>query len=774
MRLLVAEKPSVASVYKDMLEKAEGERFTRRNGYFESRTYWISWCVGHLVALADPEDYGWNTWSLDALPMIPKEWKYQVLKDTHTQFDTLRSLMKAAVIIINGTDAGREGELIYRLVAKEAGCELKPQWRLWLNSFVHEDMVNAWRNITPSQYYNALYASALCRAQADWLVGMNGSRGYSLGTSIRGLSVGRVQTPTLALIVARDREIASWQDRHFFILSGLWRELRFLYVLDGETKFDRAEDLERIKADCEGQPAELVQFEKNARRQNPPKPFDLSELQKAANRAFGMKAVATLEVAQALYEKKWVTYPRTDSQYLPASMKDEAWGILERVSTPPERAVLKGRGEEFGFFDSAKVTDHYAIIPTGIGQDVESLGEAERKVYSLIRSRFVLAFGKPYQFEEYRLAVTCRGHRFQARAVRDLDLGFRALYQEPKGTEDSGKDEPENRLKSELDWRVGERDVLRDLELEKRKATKPSHYTEATLLAAMETAGKVITDEALREAMKERGLGTPATKASIIEKLKQREYIESQGKYLLSTAKGRELIDLVDVKIASPEMTGEWEWRLNQIAKGKSDPAAFLKEIEAYVASLTASYTSEKAAGFEERIQADNAPCPKCSKGRLKENAAGVFCSEREACGFKIWGKQFDKKLSAKNIRDLIEKGRTGLIKGFTSRAGKKFDAHLKLEAWEVRPDFEASDESRKCLKCSEPLRSGQYGLYCKACGFSLPSVLAGRKLSEKEWNVLLKERRTAVLKGFKSTKTGREFEAALVVDQEFKVKFEF
>ncbi len=690
MKVLIAEKPSVAKVYKELLEKVENESFTSRDGYFEGKAFTITWCIGHLVGLSSPEAYGWGEWRLDALPMLPDTWKLEVLEGTQKQFRTVSTLMKSADTIINGTDAGREGELIYGLVVIQASCKSKNQQRLWLNSFVMADMVKAWKKLAPASNYDTVFQSAFCRSRADWLVGMNGSRGYSLGTGVRGLSVGRVQTPTLGLIVARDLEIDNWQDRVFFQLMGVWKSLSFSYVKDADRNFDKSESLERIKKECEGKNAELRELKRDDRTQNPPKPFDLSNLQKAANQVLGLKAADTLEITQSLYEKKLVTYPRTDSEYLPESMQEESFDILARVATDKEKGVLKAASDAFVFFNSAKVSDHFAIIPTIQSDGAGSLEGHEKKVYELIRSRFVLAFARPYKFEDYQMTLDCHGHSFKARATLERDLGFKTLYAPAKNEEkDDNGEAVTNKLTSPPSFAVGAVDILKPVELQKKKASKPSHYTEATLLTGMETAGKAIEDEDMRDAMKERGLGTPATKAAIIEILKKREYISTQGKHLISTIKGRELIKLVDAKLASPEMTGEWEFKLNQMAKGKYKEAEFMQEITVYVKQLTKTYGSESASNFENAMTADSLPCPKCKTAKLRENKFGVFCSDKEKCGFAIFAKIAGKTISSRAIHELLSNGKTKLIKGFTKKAGGKFDAALVLtNEFKVTFDF--------------------------------------------------------------------------------------
>ncbi len=792
MKLLIAEKPSVAKVYRELLEKVEGESFSQQDGYFQGRNFNISWCVGHLVGLSGPEVYGWNEWKLEDLPMLPNSWKLEVNEGTKKQFAIVSGLMKKAELIINGGDAGREGELIYRLVNIYADCKDKPQKRLWLNSFVLSDMEKAWKKLVPASDYDNLFESAFCRSKADWLVGMNGSRGYSLGTGVRGLSVGRVQTPTLGLIVTRDLEIDNWKDKNYFQLTGQWKNIYFTYLKDNDRNFPNSDELEKIKSFCEGQTATLIEFKKENRKLNPPKPFDLSNLQKAANQVYGLKAATTLEITQGLYEKKLVTYPRTDSEYLPESMQEEAFAIISEVARSQEKAFLKKSTDSFVFFNSAKVTDHFAIIPTIQNAGAEGLEGSEKKVYELIRTRFVQAFGRPYLFEEYQLLIECKGHHFKARATLETDIGFKAMQFSENSEKKNDKEDEEisNRLTSSLSLNQGESDILKAMELLKKKATKPSHYTEATLLTAMETAGKNIEDEELREAMKERGLGTPATKAAIIEILKKREYISEQGKHLISTAKGRELINLVDAKLASSEMTGEWEFKLNQMAKGKYSESTYMQEICAYVKSLTDTYTSEAAGKFEVAMTADNLACPKCKIAKLKETIYGVFCMDKEGCGFSVFAKIAEKKISSTAIHDLITKGKTKIIKGFSKKNGKgKFDAALTLKEWKVTFDFDtpvsktatsvAKTETSSlppCPKCKKKIIQGKFGPTCedwKACGFSISNPLAGKILSTEIIHKLISERSTPKIEGFKS-KVDKPFAAALILDKDFKVKFDF
>lgn len=677
MNLLVAEKPSVAREYLSLLKECEGESFVPRDGYYQGNRFIVSWCVGHLLHFAKPEAYGWSKWSLDELPMLPEKWIPEAIDRTSKQLTTLVSLMNRADTIINGADAGREGELIFGLVLASAGIQGKKIERLWLSSFVHEDMVKAWKLRKPASEYRSLYESALARAKADWLLGMNASRGYAISTGVKGLSVGRVQTPTLALVVARDKEIQGWKDRFYFVLEALWKGLRFTYEKGGEKEFASDTPLSAVIEACEGKQAGLVDLVEKVIRQNPPKPFDLAELQKIANKSLGLTASDTLEAAQSLYEAKFITYPRTDSQYLPEAMESEAWALAKQLAEDSIRAVFRAGGERLAFFDSAKVSDHFAIIPTGLENGLEGLTEKERKVYQLVKRRFVFAFTRPYVYTSYDLRIDCSGFQFVSKARFESDLGFKSLL-----AERSGEEEVQNRLERPLDFRVGDTDKLSGLTSLKKKATKPQHYTEATLISAMETAGKVIEQEELREAMKERGLGTPATKASIIEGLKTKGYIIAQGKSLFSTPKGRELVDLVDPAIKTPETTGDWEYQLKRIAKGELSHEEFMGNIARYIEGLVKTFGSEKASSFSERVDSEKLTCPSCKVAKLRENTHGYFC--QADCGFKLWATHFEKKLTKKQMLDLLQKGETGVIKGFKSKRNNDFEARLILKDGKV------------------------------------------------------------------------------------------
>ena len=705
MKLLIAEKPSVATgAYRELLEKVEGESFDKKDGYLQGQNYVVTWCVGHLVGLSMPEEYGW-TWKMDSLPMVPDKWRSFVLPNTQKQFDILAKLCKRADVIIHGADAGREGELITHQALSRVGVRDKPQMRLWVNSFDFPSLSKAWKAMKPAVDYRPLLASAVARSRADWLVGLNGTMGYSVKTGVSGLSVGRVQTPTLALIVNRDLDIENWKDRFYFQIQGMWNNLIFTWYDDNGTDIEKEEVAATIKDKVNEKTGKLTSFKKKQKKENPGKPFDLTELQKSANKAFGFKVADTLIFTQNLYENKFVSYPRTDSQYIPESMKAEVIQIAGKVLLPTEKPLMRASSEKFIFFNTKKVTDHYAIIPTGVKPN--NLNPNEQKIYELIRAKFIGAFMKPYLYEEYKMEISVNGETMKSTAKKLLDKGFKTLWKPSKKSKDSenesngstessesneSKDNkgsgPTNNITESLTFKKGDEAPVKDAKVVNKKATKPLHYTEATLLTAMSTAGRVIEDEEMREAMKERGLGTPATKASIIERLKTVKYIEEKGKKLLSTPKGKALISVVDERLKSPAMTGDWEYKLNQMAKGLYTSADFKAEIINYVRELVSFIKKTDLSHFSQESLKDNHSCPKCKSSKLFQYPKIWKCSNYE-CGFILWPNMAGKSLSKQNMTELITKGKTGPIKGFKSKKGKEFDATIFLnERYETKFQF--------------------------------------------------------------------------------------
>ncbi|MFN7014476.1 MAG: DNA topoisomerase, partial [Bacteroidia bacterium] len=428
MKVLIAEKPSVAQEYLKLLELEENEKFSQDNGCFVGKNWIITWCYGHLAQLAYPEHYGWSEWSLDNLPMIPNKWELLPIEEAKKQFNVVKKILNSADLIVNGTDAGREGELIFRLTVLLAGAQNKPQKRLWLSSFVMKDMQIAWKKLIDAREKESLFQAAFLRAKGDWLIGMNASRGYVIKTGIKNLSVGRVQTPTLNLIVKRDFEVENFKEKTWNVLYANWKGIKFIYQnKEGEKRFDNADKLKEIKSVLEGKDAVCSDLIKEIKNESAPKPFTLSDLQIAANNRFGYKAKQTLDFTQSLYEKKLVTYPRTDSNYLPENMLEEAYKILSEFKTKEQEKFLVSDGTKTQVFNNEKVTDHFAIIPTGNKNGLNELSNSEKNIYNLIVERFILSFGLQYTFEQYSIKISSFEHDFTASVKKDLKIGFKGL-----------------------------------------------------------------------------------------------------------------------------------------------------------------------------------------------------------------------------------------------------------------------------------------------------------------------------------------------------------
>lgn len=770
MNLLIAEKPSVAmDAYKNLLIKTEGESFQMKDGYLLGKNWTITWCYGHLVGLSMPGAYGWDEWKKEYLPMIPKKWKFDIIPSSKKQFNVINNLIDKSNIIVNGGDAGREGELIVRLVLKMCDAENKTLKRLWVNSFVMEDLIKGWNNLKSGKDYENLYRAALSRSIGDWIVGLNATRAYSLSTEVRGLSVGRVQTPTLSLIVQRDFEVENWKQKFYYQLVAEWKGIKITYFKDNESKFDRAEELDQAKSNCLGKTGVLSNITTKEKYTNPKKPFDLSELQKAANQFLGFKAADTLKYTQELYENKFVTYPRTDSEYLPENMKAEAFDILHKLCDASKHQYLKSKTDTLPFFNSKKVTDHYAIIPTGLIPD--SISPNLLKIYNLIKNRFITAFGKPYVFDNTQIEVSVDSYLFKASFNKEKDKGYKSLFN------DNSEAPEEPFLNIELNQ--GEINPLLDLEIIKKEVTKPKYFTEATLLGAMGLAGKNIDDEALKEAMKEKGLGTAATRASIIETLKKRNYLQEKGKQLISTIKGRELIKMVDDKISSPELTGDWEYKLSLMEQGKYDGGSFLKEINEFVKEIVFE-ADNKGKEFKALIEKDLPLCPKCKTNKLTINNYGFFCQDE--CGLKLFRKILNRKLSDQHLTSLITTKNTNTIKGFKNNDGVKFDSPLKLtDDFKIVFNFpEGNNDSsikKECPKCgNQTVQIKPKGAFCntEGCDFKIWRVVASKKLSDKMIYNLLENRSTGKLIGFKG-KNGKNFKAELILNKDdLKTTFKF
>ena len=837
MILLVAEKPSVANQhYRPMLERLEGEKFTQGDGCLIGKNHCITWCVGHLITLAPLDAYpGYEGgWRLSNLPLLPEKFRLMEIESTKKQLAVVRQMMEQADVLVNGADAGREGNLIFDLVLDfTPAFKQKTIKRLWVNSYVAKDLDKAWKNLEDAtQRVNLSYAARL-RQRADWMVGLNATRAYTL-TAGRGkmISVGRVQTPTLNLVVERDTIVEQFKELYYYSVVGTWKGYQAQYVKQ-ETKedgrspamlrqrsaqapgmtndglkvavFEKEAEANAVVERCKPPaPATIAKIDTQQKKQFPQKPFDLTELQKEGNKRFKFSAQQVLDCAQNLYEKKLLTYPRTDSQYLPDTMKQEAYALAQRLASPEQKGVMRSESENFVFINSSKVSDHFAIIPTG--ETPNGLPEMEQKIYDLAKERFVQAWLKPYVWSEMEVVIEMKGDSgseagmtnakdldlFRLKLKRNEDLGFRALVKESKddrrktkgkkgnasemadqarhdeaASSDSKGDSDEitNLVEAFPEWNMGDTSPFDSVELQKKKKSKPKYYTEATLLAAMKTAGKQIENEELAEAMKDRGLGTPATQAGIIETLKKRGFIEAQKNYLVSTERGREVIALMDEKVKSPEMTGEWEYKLSQVEKGQLTPVEFRDGIVNYVKELFEHLREKYGSQFERETVTEAIACPKC--GQPMEIAPWGYVCKNAECGFKFGHTVAGKMLAHSEVKALLAGETVGPLSGFKSKKGSEFSAKLTLDkdfniqfAFESDGKFHGQKTDYKCPLCGSPLEENKNAIFCN-CNFTLFKTIAGHALTSKEISALFTNGRTPLIQKFKSKK-GSEFAAAL------------
>ena len=678
MKLIIAEKPSVAA----SIAAAIGVR-EKKNGYWEGLNAIVSWCVGHLVELAQAPDYNpkYTKWRWEDLPILPEQWKYTVSDATRKQFETLQDLMNREDVetIVCATDAGREGELIFRLVYYQAGCH-KPVERLWISSMEEEAIRQGFRDMRPDQEYDRLYDAALCRAQADWLVGINASRLYSLLYDTT-LNIGRVMTPTLALIVNREEAISSFRPVPFYTV-----ELNGGGVTAATGRMDSREEAERIAEKCQPKPAVVEYIQKKQHTEKPPKLYDLTTLQRDANRMFGFSAQQTLDYTQSLYEKRLVTYPRTDSRYLTGDMVETVSSLAHSVAG----AFLFTAGLNLTFhpqqvIDDDKVSDHHAIIPTTEMPEANlaDLPAGELDILQLISVRLLTALGDDLEYEETAVTLNCEGMIFTVRGKRVKRMGWKIPEATFLGSIGNRAQRENDSTPALPELKEGQELYPMAASVKEGKTTPPKRYTEDTLLAAMETAGiEDMPDDAERK-----GLGTPATRAGILEKLISCGFVERKGdrktKSLVPTQKGMGVIAILPDLLKAPALTADWETRLKAIENGQTDAASFLHDITEMLTNL--SKTAERLPGTEHLFPANHkvmGVCPACDAPVL-EKKAGYIC-QNPRCHFAIWkdchfftkqGKEMTPEIAAALLRD----GRTS-VQGFISRkTGKPYNADVLL-----------------------------------------------------------------------------------------------
>ncbi|WP_270620529.1 DNA topoisomerase 3 [[Clostridium] innocuum] len=677
MILVIAEKPSVAQTIAAVLGAKE-----KKDGFLTGSGYIVSWCVGHLVGLSEAAAYGeqYKKWSYDSLPILPQEWKYTVASDKEKQFKTLKELMHRADVseVVNACDAGREGELIFRFVYEVAGCR-KPTRRLWISSMEEAAIKEGFSHLKNGEAYDALFASALCRAKADWLIGINATRLFSVLYN-HTLNVGRVQTPTLKMLVDRDAAITTFKKEKYYhvrlSLSGA--------EAASEKLSDRSE-ADRLKAACEASKAVCTSLVKEKKTAAPPKLFDLTSLQREANRIFGYTAKQTLDLAQALYEKRLLTYPRTDSSFLTDDMGGTAAGIIALLCEKlPFMAGADFTPEVAKVTDSKKVSDHHAIIPTMelAKADPDALPESERNILTLAGARLLLATAEPHIFEAVTAVFSCADTEFTVRGKTVISDGWKEMERRYRATL---KDKPEAEDGENADVTLPELSEGQGFPNPAAKVTEhittpPKPHSEASLLSAMERAGNGDTDPDAER----RGLGTPATRAAVIEKLVKGGFAERKGKQLIPTQNGAALVSILPDMLTSPQLTAEWENNLTQIAKGAADPGEFLSGIEAMARELVRTHAAaldgKKDLFREEKPSVGK--CPRCGSP-VHEGKKNYYCSNKE-CAFVMWKNDrfFEERktaFSAKIAAALLKSGKANVKKLYSPKTGKTYDGTIVL-----------------------------------------------------------------------------------------------
>ena len=671
-KLVIAEKPSVAQSLAAVIGAT-----ARKDGYLEGNGWRVSWCVGHLAGLADADSYDpkYAKWRYDDLPILPEHWQMVVGKDKKKQFDILKKLMNAPDVteVVNACDAGREGELIFRSVCELAGCQ-KPMKRLWISSMEDSAIREGFANLRPGADYDGLRDAALCRAKADWLVGINATRLFSV-LYHRTLNIGRVMSPTLALIVQREAEIDTFKPVPFYTVT---LELPG-FTVSGERMADKAA-AQQLKTACQGAAATVKKVGRKNKSEKPPALYDLTTLQRDANRLLGFTAQQTLDYVQSLYEKQLTTYPRTDSCYIAdedeemlEELAEELEDFLGFVSEDADDDVPRTRRT----VNRQKVTDHHAILPTRsmLQADLDALPKGERNILKLIIARTLMAVSKPFRYLETLLTTECAGEEFTAKGKEILEEGWKAV--ERKVLADILNRKREFTALPQVE--ESECGIL-NAELKEGQTSPPKHFTEDTLLHSMETASA----DSMPEGVERQGIGTPATRAATIEKLVQKGFLERKGdkktKVLLPTDKGKALITVMPEEIQSPEMTADWETKLLQIERGEMEPGEFMTEIKEMISSLVTTTEAAKGANALMKNKIIGV-CPNCGKP-VVEREKGWFCENRE-CRFVLWKdnaffKRLGKRLDAHVADKLLRDGRIRL-KDCKSAKGKTYNATVLL-----------------------------------------------------------------------------------------------
>lgn len=694
--LVVAEKPSVARDIARVLGARD-----RGEGCLTGSGYVVTWAIGHLVTLKEPQelDERYAKWRAQDLPILPEKMETKVIRKTSAQFKTVKALMNGAQTekIVCATDSGREGELIFRYIYEQAGCK-KPVMRLWISSMTDEAIRQGFESLRPSADYDALYASARCRADADWIIGMNATRAYTLRYGVL-LSVGRVQTPTLSMLVRRRREIDAFVPQTYYTVTADFGAYQGTYLSpQGERKIATREQAEAIAQRARGRAGSVTQAEREHKIERPPLLYDLTTLQREANAQLGFTAKKTLATAQKLYEQhKLITYPRTDSRYLSHDMAGKVQkalssygGALEEIG---QRALGYGVHLTTRVFDDAKLTDHHAIIPTGKNAEAMNLAPDERKLYEMVARRLAAVFYPNHEYDALRVVTRVGEDDFVSTGKSVMREGWKEVY--GRAQEKKRKVAEDERELPPLG--VGDVQTCRTAKAKEEQTKPPKEHNDASLLREMEHAGRQIEDETLREQMKDCALGTPATRAAIIERLIEVGYVKRSGKSLVATKKGVQLIEAVPPEIASPETTGRWERALSQIARGQDGESRFREGIARLAAFLTQQAVAAPDVPFEKEERRGRGAkggrkprdlgiaCPVCGQGKIAENTKSFYCTRfREGCAFTIWkdvlvrmgGPEMNEKLLRLCVEKKDVRGSTGVIHYDNGRLGFTPELH--------------------------------------------------------------------------------------------------
>ena len=692
--LVIAEKPSVAQSYAKNLSA-----YKREDGYLEGESCIVSWCLGHLAEYAQPEEYDpkYEKWQFDDLPILPEAWKLKVSKDKKKQFEVIKTLMNRSDVeyLVNGCDAGREGELIFQRVYVLAGCR-KPVKRLWISSMEDAAIQKGFQTMKSEEEYKNLCMAAVCRAQADWLIGMNGTRAYTT-RYFKRLVVGRVQTPTLAMLAERQERIEHFQKEAFYKVALTDGKLT---VVSENIANEEAADL--LAALCNGSTAVVTQMKKERKKSFPPKLYDLTSLQREANRYFGYTAKRTLDMLQELYEEKLVTYPRTDSQFVTEDMKDSVEELVEKMPVLLSFVDYGQLGHGIKrVINNAKVSDHHAILPTkeAVEKGIADLPADKKNLMMLICQQLVQATGEEYLYEQTDITVKCQEHDFKARGKIPVQMGFKEVEKAFKQL--CVKAEPVEEKEKETSIPAGYEEGMRLFPV---KAEKTTHYTsppkpfnEDTLLAAMETAGNKEFDSETEK----KGLGTPATRASIIEKLVSSGYAQRKGKQILPSTEGKELVKVMPEYLKSAVMTAEWENQLLMMEKGQITDTQFMEEITSLVCKILEvcrEIPEEERRRFQTAREVIG-KCPVCGCD-VFEGKQNFYCSNRQ-CDFALWKENrflgsMEKNLDKKMARELLDKACTHVKGLYSKKKDMKFDADLLLTLEDGKPRFHLEFPKKK------------------------------------------------------------------------------